>query len=48
VQLALADVDSLRAGDPVAGLWSGVGIGLALGLLVYAVTLGLQALYPPT
>jgi hypothetical protein len=48
VQLALADVDSLRAGDPVAGLWSGVLIGLSLGLLVLAVSVALHALYPAT
>jgi hypothetical protein len=48
VQVALSDVDSLRAGNPVAGFWSGVMLGLSLGLLVYAISLGLQALYPAT
>ena len=48
VQVALSDVDSLRAGNSVAGFWSGVMLGLSLGLLVYAISLGLQALYPAT
>lgn len=48
VELALADVDSVRAGDPLAGLWSGVGIGLSLGFLVFAVSLALHFLYPAT
>jgi len=48
VRLALADVDSLRAGNPVAGLWNGVVLGLSLGMLALAVSLVLQALYPAT
>jgi hypothetical protein len=48
VQLALAEVDSVRAGDPVAGLGGGVGIGLSLGFLVLAVSVALQFLYPAT
>jgi hypothetical protein len=39
VQLARVDVDSLRVGDPVGGLWSGVLVGLTLGGLAYAIWL---------
>jgi hypothetical protein len=49
VHLARAEVDSVRAGDPVGGLWGGgLLIGLALGLVGYAIVWGLHALYPAT